>query len=263
MTFEVDGTAAHLVVADGALDAARGACRRRAGHRARRHRMLGAVPGRGVDLRVGHARPRAGAAPAGDQFVAWEPALRAAIDGRRCTSPGRSGSRTATATSSTCAGPSASTTPARTSATSSPKRATCTSKGCSPNRRWPRCRRSSTRRWPRRRGTTARRGGRAPRRAGTRRASSGFNLKSPTLQELLESDRFTRIGGLTDDAMVQRDREKVTPPKDCQEGRRARRHLRRVVAQGLLDGRPLAAVLWPHRRHLDHRRASNATASSA
>ncbi len=32
----------------------------------------------------------------------------------------------------------------------------------------------------------------------------GFNLKSPTLQELLESDRFTRIGELTDDAMVQR-----------------------------------------------------------
>ena len=36
----------------------------------------------------------------------------------------------------------------------------------------------------------------------------GFNLKSPTLQELLESDRFTRIGELTDDAMVQR------PPRD-------------------------------------------------
>jgi hypothetical protein len=32
----------------------------------------------------------------------------------------------------------------------------------------------------------------------------GFNLKSPTLQDLLESDRFTRIGEFTDDAMVQR-----------------------------------------------------------
>jgi hypothetical protein len=32
----------------------------------------------------------------------------------------------------------------------------------------------------------------------------GFNLVSPTLQELLESDRFTRIGTFTDDAMVQR-----------------------------------------------------------
>jgi hypothetical protein len=32
----------------------------------------------------------------------------------------------------------------------------------------------------------------------------GFNLKSPTLQELLESDRFRRIGAFTDDAMVQR-----------------------------------------------------------
>jgi hypothetical protein len=32
----------------------------------------------------------------------------------------------------------------------------------------------------------------------------GFNLASPILQDLLESDRFTRIGELTDDAMVQR-----------------------------------------------------------
>ena len=33
----------------------------------------------------------------------------------------------------------------------------------------------------------------------------GFNLKSPTLRELLASDRFRAIGELTDDAMVQRD----------------------------------------------------------
>jgi Phytanoyl-CoA dioxygenase (PhyH) len=33
----------------------------------------------------------------------------------------------------------------------------------------------------------------------------GFNLVSPTLQELLASDRFTCIGEFTDDAMVQRD----------------------------------------------------------
>jgi hypothetical protein len=32
----------------------------------------------------------------------------------------------------------------------------------------------------------------------------GFNLKSPTLQDLLESDRYTRIGHFTDDAMTQR-----------------------------------------------------------
>jgi hypothetical protein len=32
----------------------------------------------------------------------------------------------------------------------------------------------------------------------------GFNLKSPTLQALLESDRFTRIGTFTDDDYVQR-----------------------------------------------------------
>jgi Phytanoyl-CoA dioxygenase (PhyH) len=33
----------------------------------------------------------------------------------------------------------------------------------------------------------------------------GFNLKSPTLRELLASDRFRAIGELTDDTMVQRD----------------------------------------------------------
>jgi hypothetical protein len=33
----------------------------------------------------------------------------------------------------------------------------------------------------------------------------GFNLKSPTLRELTMSDRFTRIGTFTDDAYVQRD----------------------------------------------------------
>src|SRR4029079_12350632 len=32
----------------------------------------------------------------------------------------------------------------------------------------------------------------------------GFNLKSPTLQELLSSDRFQTIGTFTDDEMVQR-----------------------------------------------------------
>jgi Phytanoyl-CoA dioxygenase (PhyH) len=32
----------------------------------------------------------------------------------------------------------------------------------------------------------------------------GFNLQSPTLQELLASDRFRAIGGFTDDVMVQR-----------------------------------------------------------
>ncbi len=57
--------------------------------------------------------------------------------------------------------------------TSSPRPATCTSKVCSPRRRWPRCRPSSTTRSPPPSGTTARRGGRAPRTAsGTRRGSS-------------------------------------------------------------------------------------------
>jgi hypothetical protein len=32
----------------------------------------------------------------------------------------------------------------------------------------------------------------------------GFNLKSPTLQDLLESDRYRRVGTFTDDEMVQR-----------------------------------------------------------
>ena len=55
----------------------------------------------------------------------------------------------------------------------------------------------------------------------------GFNLKSPTLQELLESDRFTRIGTFTDDAMVQRRRD---------EGDSAEGLLKKVgVVEGISD----------------------------
>ena len=70
----------------------------------------------------------------------------------------------------------------------------------------------------------------------------GFNLKSPTLQELLESDRFKRIGTFTDDAMTQR----APRTGDSAEGLYKKvgvleGDLRRVVAQGLLAGRPFAA----------------------
>ena len=55
----------------------------------------------------------------------------------------------------------------------------------------------------------------------------GFNLKSPTLQELLSSDRFDAIGRFTDDAMVQR------PPR---EGDSAEGLLKKVaVVEGISD----------------------------
>lgn len=42
----------------------------------------------------------------------------------------------------------------------------------------------------------------------------GFNLKSPTLRELLHSERFTATVTFTDDQFVQRDPDSGTPPKD-------------------------------------------------
>lgn len=55
----------------------------------------------------------------------------------------------------------------------------------------------------------------------------GFNLKSPTLQELLSTDRFQLIGSLTDDEMVQR------PPRrgDSAEGL----HKKVGVVEGISD----------------------------
>jgi hypothetical protein len=55
----------------------------------------------------------------------------------------------------------------------------------------------------------------------------GFNLKSPTLQELLSTDRFRSIGALTDDGMVQR------PPRrgDSAEGL----HKKVGVLEGISD----------------------------
>ncbi len=55
----------------------------------------------------------------------------------------------------------------------------------------------------------------------------GFNLKSPTLQELLSTDRFQEIGRLTDDEMVQR------PPRqgDSAEGL----HKKVGVVEGISD----------------------------
>jgi hypothetical protein len=55
----------------------------------------------------------------------------------------------------------------------------------------------------------------------------GFNLKSPTLQNLLESDRYRRVGTFTDDEMVQR------PPR---EGDSAEGLLKKIgVVEGMSD----------------------------
>src|SRR4051812_21331524 len=91
LTLEVDGTAAHLVVANGALTLREGraddgpiialdatAC-------SELFQDVVSTFGLVMPGRVEVARPRA------DQFVAWEPALRAAIDGRPVYEPGSIG----------------------------------------------------------------------------------------------------------------------------------------------------------------------------
>jgi hypothetical protein len=172
LTLEVDGTAAHLVVADGALRLREGradegpivgldttAC-------SELFQDLVSTFGLVMPGRVEMLRPR------GDQFVAWEPVLRAAIDGRAVHEPGSVRFRDRAGNDLDL----------RRGFRIDDEREEIGHflaeagylhpRVCSPRRRWRRCRPSSTRRWPRRRRTTARRGGPAPRTAGTRRASS-------------------------------------------------------------------------------------------
>lgn len=204
LTFEVDGTAAHLVVADGALTLREGraldgpvigldaaACSELFQDVASTFGLV--MPGRVEVLR-----------PRGDQFVAWEPVLRAAIDGRAVYEPGSIGFRgrdggdldlrrsfriddpredighflaeagalhlEGVFTESEMAAVSADLDAAMAAATQNDGASwwARTEDGWYPSR------------------------------------ILGFNLASPTLQELLVSDRFTRIGQFTDDAMVQR-----------------------------------------------------------
>jgi hypothetical protein len=204
LTFEVGGTAAHLVVADGALALHEGraddgpvvaldaiGCSELFQDVVSTFGLV--MPGRVQILR-----------PGGDQFVAWEPVLRAAIDGRPVYEPGsvefhdrdggdldlrrsfrvddRSedvGHFLAEAgylhlegvfTESEMAAVSADLDAAMDAATQDDGASwwARTEDGWYPSR------------------------------------ILGFNLASPTLQDLLESDRFTRIGELTGDVMVQR-----------------------------------------------------------
>ena len=230
LTFDIDGTAAHLVVADGALTLREG--------RADDGPIIGldavvcselfqdvvstfglVMPGRVQVLR-----------PRGDQFVAWEPALRAAIDGRAVYEPASVGFRDRNGdeldlrrtfrvddaredighflaeagylhlegvfTELEMAAVSAELDAAMAEAKQDD--------GAS---WWARTEDGWYPSW-----------------------ILGFNLKSPTLQELLESDRFTRIGTFTDDAMVQR------PPR---EGDTAEGLLKKV---GVLEG--ISDVSW-------------------
>jgi hypothetical protein len=204
LTLEVDGTAAHLVVADGALRLREGradegpivgldttAC-------SELFQDLVSTFGLVMPGRVEMLRPR------GDQFVAWEPVLRAAIDGRAVHEPGsvrfrdragndldlRRGFRIddereeighflaeagylhleGVFTEAEMAAVSADLDQAMAEATQDDGASwwARTEDGWYPSR------------------------------------ILGFNLKSPTLQDLLESDRFTRIGTFTDDQMAQR-----------------------------------------------------------
>jgi hypothetical protein len=205
LTIEVDGTTAHLVVDGGALTLRDG--------RAPQGPVIGldatacselfqdlvstfglVMPGRVEVLR-----------PRGDQFVAWEPVLRAAIDGRAVYEPGsirfRAGDGSeldlrrsfhvdddraeighflaeagflhlqGVFTEAEMAAVSAELDVAMADATQDDGASwwARTEDGWYPSR------------------------------------ILGFNLKSPTLRELLASDRFTRIGRFTDDAFVQRD----------------------------------------------------------
>jgi hypothetical protein len=204
LTFEVDETAAHLVVSDGALSLREGradegpvialdatAC-------SELFQDVVSTFGLVMPGRVQVLRPR------GDQFVAWEPVLRAAIDGRAVYEPGslafhdrdggdldlrrafrvdepreEIGHFLAEAgylhlkgvfTEAEMAAVSAELDDAMAAATQDDGASwwARTEDGWYPSR------------------------------------ILGFNLKSRTLQDLLESDRFTRIGTFTDDAMVQR-----------------------------------------------------------
>ena len=204
LTFEVDGTAAHLVVADGVLTLREGraadgpvigldatAC-------SELFQDLASTFGLVMPGRVEVLRPR------GDQFVAWEPVLRAAIDGRAVYEPGSIAFRDrhgddldlrrsfridddredighflaeagylhleGVFTESEMAAVSAELDVAMAAANQDDGASwwARTEDGWYPSR------------------------------------ILGFNLKSPTLQELLDSDRFARIGQMTDDAMVQR-----------------------------------------------------------
>jgi hypothetical protein len=200
LTFEVDGTAAHLIVADRALTLREGradegpvialdstAC-------SELFQDLVSTFGLVMPGRVEVLRPR------GDQFVAWEPVLRAAIDGRAVYEPGsigfhdREGDDLDLRRSFRIDEPREDIghflaeagylhlegvfTEAEMAAVSAELDAATQDDGAS----W----------WARTED------GWYPSRI------LGFNLKSPTLQELLESDRFRRIGQFTDDVMVQR-----------------------------------------------------------
>jgi hypothetical protein len=204
LTFEVDGTAAHLVVADGALTLRDG----RAGDgpvialdaAACSELFQDVVSTFGLVMpgRVQVLRPR------GDQFVAWEPVLRAAIDGRAVYEPGsivfrdRGGNELDLRRSFRIDDAREDIghflaeagflhledvfTEAEMAAVSAELDAAMAAATQADGASW----------WARTED------GWYPSRI------LGFNLKSPTLQELLESDRFRRIGAFTDDAMVQR-----------------------------------------------------------
>ncbi len=205
LTFEVDGTVAHLVVADGVLQLRDGraadgpvigldaaAC-------SELFQDLASTFGLVMPGRVEVLRPRA------DQFVAWEPVLRAAIDGRPVYELGsidfrdRDGNDLDLRRAFRIDDPREEVghflaeagylhlegvfTEAEMAAVSAELDAAMAAATQDDGASW----------WARTED------GWYPSRI------LGFNLKSPTLRELTLSDRFTRIGEFTDDIFVQRD----------------------------------------------------------
>ena len=112
----------------------------------------------------------------------------------------------------------------------SPRPGSSTSKACSPKRRCAPCRPTSTTPIAAPSSTTGSHGGHAPKTVtGTRARILGFNQKSPSLRELLRSERFRTISRLH--------RRRVRPTRSgrrrlggraVEEDRRRRGHLRRV-----------------------------------
>ena len=243
---DVEGTVAHLVVRDGRLvvddgdtdDGPRAARRR---PRARSFPGVTSTFGLVMAGRVGTRRGSK------DQFVAWEPALRAAIDGRPVHEPGSIELRDRDGAPLDLQRGFRVDEPREEIGRFLAEAGYLHLDGCSRKRRWPRCRRSSTWRWRRHAGRRRSWWARTDEGWYPRGSSVSTSCRRPC-RSCSRPTRSARSGTHRrrhGAAAARGGRQRRRAPE---EGRRRRRHVRRVLAQGLLDGRPLAWVLRPDRR---------------
>ena len=81
----------------------------------------------------------------------------------------------------------------------------------------------------------------------------GFNEKSPALRKLMHDDRLAQLGRFTDDTYnAARPRQLRRRRRPHQADRSDGRHLRRPVAQGLLTGWSFVRLLRSHRGPVPH-----------